>query len=51
MYEILRVNKFGVVNSLAAETPVEIIVHLTGIDGALRDRIPRGPVHISITDT
>lgn len=51
MYEVLRANRFGIVNSLAGETPVEVMVHPTGIDDALRDRIRRGPVHISITDT
>jgi GNAT superfamily N-acetyltransferase len=51
MYEILRANRFGIVNSLTGETSVEVMVHPTGIDGALRDRIRRGPVHISITDT
>jgi GNAT superfamily N-acetyltransferase len=50
MYDILSSNRLGLVNSLAGQNPVEVMVHPDGIDDATKARIRQGPVHISIID-
>ena len=50
IYKILAQNGWGIVNSLAGESPVEVMVHPTGLDQTTRERILQGPIHVSIVD-
>src|SRR5208337_571606 len=51
IYQILKNNHLGIVNCLAGETPVEVMVHPEGVEETIRARIKHGPLHISIIDS
>ena len=47
---ILRQNGLGLLNSLAGETPVEMMVYQNGLDPVIRARILEGPMLYSMSD-
>lgn len=50
IYTKLKNIGLGIVNSLAGENPVELMIHPVGVDKSVRDRIKEGPIHISLLD-